>query len=199
MEHDLRMGLSVWAIVAIVCNSVVGILILILFVILYKACKVPSHQENVPVFTAEPEQKNPEQKYLLNVNCWWLEDTEIRFCWMFLSQHWKLSNPPPFFSSTTPLSYKLFTLLHHQLHLICAIHWSSAKANCIKSCGKTNSNKRAQSSYLCCVPLRLSICLFTLLYTDLLLYSISFHHSKMLEKEERIRFTTHKCFVFFFR
>uniref|UniRef100_A0A3Q1H1W3 Uncharacterized protein n=1 Tax=Anabas testudineus TaxID=64144 RepID=A0A3Q1H1W3_ANATE len=73
MEHELRMGLSVWAIVAIVCNSLVGILILILFVILYKACKVPSHQEKVPVFTAEPEQKNPEQKnpeqkYLLNVD-----------------------------------------------------------------------------------------------------------------------------------
>uniref|UniRef100_A0A3B4ZSD3 Uncharacterized protein n=1 Tax=Stegastes partitus TaxID=144197 RepID=A0A3B4ZSD3_9TELE len=37
MENDLRTGLSVWAIVAIVCNSVVGILILVLFVILYKA------------------------------------------------------------------------------------------------------------------------------------------------------------------
>lgn len=64
MEHELRMGLSVWAIVAIVCNSVVGVLILILFVILYKACKVPSHQEKVPVFT-EKEQKKAEQKYLL--------------------------------------------------------------------------------------------------------------------------------------
>ncbi|KAK9522596.1 hypothetical protein VZT92_019048 [Zoarces viviparus] len=62
MEHDLMMGLSVWAIIAIVCNSVVGVLILILFVILYKACKVPSHQ--VPGFTAVPE-KMPEQKYLL--------------------------------------------------------------------------------------------------------------------------------------
>ena len=64
MEHDLRMGLSVWAIMAIVCNSVVGVLILILFVILYKACKVPSHQEKVPVFTAEPQQRR-EQQYLL--------------------------------------------------------------------------------------------------------------------------------------
>ncbi|TKS78911.1 hypothetical protein D9C73_012262 [Collichthys lucidus] len=63
MEPDLRVGLSVWAIAAIVCNSVVGVLILILFVILYKACKVPSHQEKVP---ASPlEQKKPEQKYLL--------------------------------------------------------------------------------------------------------------------------------------
>uniref|UniRef100_A0A3B4V4W4 Uncharacterized protein n=1 Tax=Seriola dumerili TaxID=41447 RepID=A0A3B4V4W4_SERDU len=64
MEHELRMGLSVWSIVAIVCNSVVGVLILILFVVLYKACKVPSHQEKVPVFTAEPEQRR-EQRYLL--------------------------------------------------------------------------------------------------------------------------------------
>lgn len=61
----MRMGLSVWAIVAIVCNSVVGVLILILFVILYKACKVPSHPEKVPVFTAAPELKKAEQKYLL--------------------------------------------------------------------------------------------------------------------------------------
>uniref|UniRef100_A0A4W6G8B5 Uncharacterized protein n=1 Tax=Lates calcarifer TaxID=8187 RepID=A0A4W6G8B5_LATCA len=58
------MGLSVWSIVAIVCNSVVGVLILILFVILYKACKVPSHPEKVPVFTAKPQQRK-EQKYLL--------------------------------------------------------------------------------------------------------------------------------------
>lgn len=64
MEHDLRMGLSVWTIVAIVCNSVVGVLILILFVILYKACKVPSHQEKVLVLT-EPEQMKAEHKYLL--------------------------------------------------------------------------------------------------------------------------------------
>lgn len=65
MEADLRTGLSVWAIVAIVCNSVVGVLILILFVILYKACKVPSHPEKEPVFTTEQEQKKGEQKYLL--------------------------------------------------------------------------------------------------------------------------------------
>uniref|UniRef100_A0A8C9YAP0 Uncharacterized protein n=1 Tax=Sander lucioperca TaxID=283035 RepID=A0A8C9YAP0_SANLU len=65
MEHDLRMGMSVWAIMAIACNSAVGVLILILFVILYKACKVPSHQEKVPVFTAMPEKKKAKQKYLL--------------------------------------------------------------------------------------------------------------------------------------
>uniref|UniRef100_A0A3Q1EZC8 Uncharacterized protein n=1 Tax=Acanthochromis polyacanthus TaxID=80966 RepID=A0A3Q1EZC8_9TELE len=67
MEDDLRTGLSVWAIVAIVCNSVVGILILVLFVILYKACKVPSHQEKMPVFISKLEQKNPEEKYILTL------------------------------------------------------------------------------------------------------------------------------------
>lgn len=64
MEHELRMGLSVWAIAAIVCNSVVGVLMIILFVILYKACKVPS-QEKAPGFTSEPVRKI-EQKYLLS-------------------------------------------------------------------------------------------------------------------------------------
>lgn len=64
MEHDLTLGLSVWAIVAIVCNSVVGVLILILFGILYKACQVPSHQEKAPA-TTELEQKTTEQKCLL--------------------------------------------------------------------------------------------------------------------------------------
>ncbi|KAF3695930.1 hypothetical protein EXN66_Car011606 [Channa argus] len=63
------MGLSVWAIMAIVCNSLVGILILILFVILYKACKVPSRQEKVPVVTSEPEEKKSGKKYLLTVAC----------------------------------------------------------------------------------------------------------------------------------
>uniref|UniRef100_A0A3Q4IEL7 Uncharacterized protein n=1 Tax=Neolamprologus brichardi TaxID=32507 RepID=A0A3Q4IEL7_NEOBR len=52
MEHELRNGLSIWSIMAIVCNSVVGFLIVILFVILYKACKVPSHQEKVPCLSA---------------------------------------------------------------------------------------------------------------------------------------------------
>uniref|UniRef100_A0A673JC02 Uncharacterized protein n=1 Tax=Sinocyclocheilus rhinocerous TaxID=307959 RepID=A0A673JC02_9TELE len=45
METELRAGLSAAAIVAIVCNTVVAVLILILFVILYKACKIPSSPE----------------------------------------------------------------------------------------------------------------------------------------------------------
>ncbi|KAJ0019423.1 hypothetical protein NQD34_006992 [Periophthalmus magnuspinnatus] len=65
MEHELRMGLSVWAIAAIVCNSAVGILILILFVILYKACKVPSRQKQ-PVLSLESDRSTVEQKYLLS-------------------------------------------------------------------------------------------------------------------------------------
>lgn len=65
MEHELRMGLSVWAIVAIVCNSVVGVLILVLFVILYKACKVPSRQEKAPAFPQKAQTSTTEHKYLL--------------------------------------------------------------------------------------------------------------------------------------
>uniref|UniRef100_A0A3P8ZBV6 Adropin n=1 Tax=Esox lucius TaxID=8010 RepID=A0A3P8ZBV6_ESOLU len=61
----METGLSSWAIVAIVCNSVVGFLTLILFVILYKACKVPSCQERAPVLIPAQEQQGVEQKYLL--------------------------------------------------------------------------------------------------------------------------------------
>uniref|UniRef100_A0A8C6P7U2 Uncharacterized protein n=1 Tax=Nothobranchius furzeri TaxID=105023 RepID=A0A8C6P7U2_NOTFU len=64
MEHDVITGLSIWTIMAIVCNSVVGVLILILFVILYKACKVPSHTDKVLVFVSSLEQTKAEQKYM---------------------------------------------------------------------------------------------------------------------------------------
>ncbi|KAG9266296.1 hypothetical protein AMEX_G20825 [Astyanax mexicanus] len=58
-------GISTAAVVAIVCNVLVAVLILVLFLILYKACKVPSSQETVPVLApCSPQQKN-EQKYLL--------------------------------------------------------------------------------------------------------------------------------------
>uniref|UniRef100_A0A3B5Q3K4 Uncharacterized protein n=1 Tax=Xiphophorus maculatus TaxID=8083 RepID=A0A3B5Q3K4_XIPMA len=65
MEQELSMGLSLWAIVAIVCNSVVGLLILILFVVLYKACKVPSHQDKMPAFAVRLDQTRAEEKYML--------------------------------------------------------------------------------------------------------------------------------------
>uniref|UniRef100_A0A3P8WAG6 Uncharacterized protein n=1 Tax=Cynoglossus semilaevis TaxID=244447 RepID=A0A3P8WAG6_CYNSE len=66
MEHELRMGLSVWAITAIVCNSVVGVLILVLFIILCKACKVPSHTDKMLTFTVQ-KQPSTTQRYLLTV------------------------------------------------------------------------------------------------------------------------------------
>lgn len=64
MEHEVRMGLSLWSIVAIVCNAVVAVFVLILLGILYKACQVPSQQEKVSLPT-ELEPKTPEQKDLL--------------------------------------------------------------------------------------------------------------------------------------
>lgn len=42
MADGPQPGLSVWAVAAIVCNSVAGVLILLLFAVLYKACQVPS-------------------------------------------------------------------------------------------------------------------------------------------------------------
>lgn len=65
METELRAGLSAGAIVAIVCNSVVAVLILILFVILYKACKIPSSPERAPVLAETQKPQMTEQKYLL--------------------------------------------------------------------------------------------------------------------------------------
>ncbi|KAJ8380642.1 hypothetical protein SKAU_G00014200 [Synaphobranchus kaupii] len=69
MEYELSGGLSPGAIVAIACNSVVGLLLLILLFIVCRACKVPSTQQKAPMLTvlaAAPEQqKKSEQKYLL--------------------------------------------------------------------------------------------------------------------------------------
>lgn len=65
MESEMKTGLSVWAITAIVCNSVVGVLILILFAVLYKACKVPNCPEKAVAFTATQQLQKGEQKYLL--------------------------------------------------------------------------------------------------------------------------------------
>lgn len=60
-------GLSTAAMVAIACNALVAFLLFILFLILYKACKVPSSQERLPVLapTPSPTQQRSEQKYLL--------------------------------------------------------------------------------------------------------------------------------------
>uniref|UniRef100_A0A4W4E8E2 Adropin n=1 Tax=Electrophorus electricus TaxID=8005 RepID=A0A4W4E8E2_ELEEL len=62
---DPSLGLSTAAVVAVVCNVLVALLILVLFLILYKACKVPSSQERVPVLTPGTALEKNEQKYLL--------------------------------------------------------------------------------------------------------------------------------------
>lgn len=64
-SRDNGVGLSTAAVVAIVCNVLVAVLLLVLFLILYKACKVPSSQERVPVLAPGNTQQKNEQKYLL--------------------------------------------------------------------------------------------------------------------------------------
>uniref|UniRef100_A0A8C7N190 Adropin n=3 Tax=Salmoninae TaxID=504568 RepID=A0A8C7N190_ONCKI len=67
MESEESLGLSTAAVVAITCNALVAILLLVLFLILYKACKVPSSQERVPVLAVPTgqTQQSSEHKYLL--------------------------------------------------------------------------------------------------------------------------------------
>ncbi|GAA6111952.1 uncharacterized [Tachysurus ichikawai] len=65
MESEVRTGLSSAAVVAIVCNTVLAILIFLLFIIIYKACKVPSSPESAPVLAQTQEKKKSEQKFLL--------------------------------------------------------------------------------------------------------------------------------------
>lgn len=67
---DGGVGLSTAAVVAIVCNVLVAVLLLVLFLILYKACKVPSSQERVPVLAPGNAQQKHEQKYLLTTWMW---------------------------------------------------------------------------------------------------------------------------------
>ncbi len=81
METELRAGLSPAAIVAIVCNSVVAVLILILFVILCKACKIPSSPERAPVLTKIQEPQKTEQKYLLTAAWNWKKGEYIHRGW----------------------------------------------------------------------------------------------------------------------
>lgn len=68
MESEESMiGLSTAALVAIACNTFVAILLLLLFLILYRACRVPSSPERLPVLApshGETLQVN-EHKYLL--------------------------------------------------------------------------------------------------------------------------------------
>lgn len=60
-------GLSTAALVAIGCNTFVAVLLILLCLILYRACRVPSSPERLPVLTpsrVETQQMN-EHKYLL--------------------------------------------------------------------------------------------------------------------------------------
>lgn len=69
MESSSSMGLSTAAVVAIVCNVLVAVLMFVLFLVLYHACKVPSSQEREPVLTpvqsGQHEERN-EHRYLLS-------------------------------------------------------------------------------------------------------------------------------------
>uniref|UniRef100_A0A3Q3E2Y1 Adropin n=1 Tax=Labrus bergylta TaxID=56723 RepID=A0A3Q3E2Y1_9LABR len=68
MESEKNMtGLSTAALVAITCNTFVAILILLLCLILFRACRVPSSPERQPVLTPSEAgtQHMNEHKYLL--------------------------------------------------------------------------------------------------------------------------------------
>ncbi|KAK9529338.1 hypothetical protein VZT92_013440 [Zoarces viviparus] len=62
MESEERMtGLSTAALVAIACNTLVAILLLLLCLVLYRACGVPSSQARLPVLApseGESQQVN---------------------------------------------------------------------------------------------------------------------------------------------
>lgn len=60
-------GLSTAALVAVACNTFVAVLLLLLCLIVYQACRVPSSPERLPALApheAESQQLN-EHKYLL--------------------------------------------------------------------------------------------------------------------------------------
>lgn len=66
-QEEPTAGLSTAAVVAIGCNALVAILLLLLCLVLYRACRVPSSPERLPVLAqdrAENQQVN-KHKYLL--------------------------------------------------------------------------------------------------------------------------------------
>lgn len=66
-SEEIPTGLSTAALVAIACNTFVAVLLLLLCLILYRACRVPSSPERLPVLApseAATQQMN-EHKYLL--------------------------------------------------------------------------------------------------------------------------------------
>nr|XP_020652118.1 adropin [Pogona vitticeps] len=56
-------GLSAGAIVAIVFNGVIAFLLLLLFLILCKACRTPACPDQSP--SSETDERGNEEKYLL--------------------------------------------------------------------------------------------------------------------------------------
>uniref|UniRef100_A0A3B5AVQ4 Adropin n=1 Tax=Stegastes partitus TaxID=144197 RepID=A0A3B5AVQ4_9TELE len=66
-SEESTTGLSTAALVAIACNTFVAILLLLLCLIIYRACRVPSSPERLPVLApreAQTQQMN-EHKHLL--------------------------------------------------------------------------------------------------------------------------------------
>ncbi|KAI4827919.1 hypothetical protein CesoFtcFv8_002684 [Champsocephalus esox] len=66
-SEDSVTGLSTAALVAIACNALVAVLLLLLCLILYRACGVPSIPERLPVLALIEGETQPgnEHKYLL--------------------------------------------------------------------------------------------------------------------------------------
>lgn len=61
-------GLSTAALVAIGCNALVAVLLLLLCLVLYRACRVPSSPDRRPVLAqshAGAQRPRTEHKYLL--------------------------------------------------------------------------------------------------------------------------------------
>uniref|UniRef100_A0A3Q1JN24 Uncharacterized protein n=1 Tax=Anabas testudineus TaxID=64144 RepID=A0A3Q1JN24_ANATE len=66
-SEESTTALSTAALVAIACNTFVAILLLLLCLILFRACRIPSSPERLPVLApseGETQQIN-EHKYLL--------------------------------------------------------------------------------------------------------------------------------------
>uniref|UniRef100_A0A672HC64 Adropin n=1 Tax=Salarias fasciatus TaxID=181472 RepID=A0A672HC64_SALFA len=66
-SEDGTAGLSTAALVAIGCNAFVAVLLVLLCLILYRACRVPSSPERLPVLDPSEagNQQTKEHKYLL--------------------------------------------------------------------------------------------------------------------------------------
>lgn len=66
-QEEPTAGLSTAAVVAIGCNALVAVLLLLLCLVLYRACRVPSSPETLPVLARDAAQipQGNRHKYLL--------------------------------------------------------------------------------------------------------------------------------------